>query len=160
MPVPDALDDIMVHVVSSNIAQVGFDDGTLHIWLKTGARYMYRDVPADTYQRLLTAPSIGSFLNREVKGRYKSTPIPICPQCFDAGWVLDAKLNHSPTTLELIPCIYPPCRFSGRAVAILCLYGDWDHPILHPTNGGVMSLSRRAPTTEHPQHYGPQTAES
>jgi hypothetical protein len=66
-----------------------------------------------------------------------------CPQCFGAGWVLDAKLDKEPTTLELIRCIYPPCEFSGRDVAVLCLYGEWERPALHPTTGAVMSLSRR-----------------
>lgn len=66
-----------------------------------------------------------------------------CPQCFGAGWVLDAKLDKEPTTLELIPCIYPPCSFSGRDVAVLCLYGEWERPVLHPATGAVMSVSQR-----------------
>lgn len=65
-----------------------------------------------------------------------------CPQCFDAGWVLDAKLDMEPTTLELIRCIYPTCEQSGRDVAVLCLYGKWTNPVLHPVTGAVMSLEQ------------------
>jgi hypothetical protein len=65
-----------------------------------------------------------------------------CSQCYGAGWVLDAKVNLSPTTLELIPCIIPDCPFSGREVAVLCLYGEWENPVLHPTTGAVMSLTK------------------
>lgn len=72
-----------------------------------------------------------------------------CPQCFNAGWVLDAKVNMDPTTLELIPCIYPECTVSGRDVATLCLYGEWTNPVLHPTTGAVMSLERVA----QPRHF-------
>ncbi|HEX9991611.1 MAG TPA: hypothetical protein VGB14_01655 [Acidimicrobiales bacterium] len=57
--------------------------------------------------------------------------------------MLDAKVNKHPTRLELMPCIYPPCPFSGRDVAVLCLYGEWERPVLHPMTGAVMSLSRR-----------------
>ena len=71
-----------------------------------------------------------------------TTTEPSCPQCFGAGWVLDAKLDMDPTTLELIPCIYPPCPYSARPVAVLCLYGEWTNPVLHPQTGHVMSLSR------------------
>lgn len=72
-----------------------------------------------------------------------------CPQCFDAGWILDAKVDKHPTTLELIPCIYPPCEHRGREVAVLCLYGEWANPIPHPATGAVMSLSRVAPARRH-----------
>ena len=66
-----------------------------------------------------------------------------CSQCFGAGWVLDCKVDKDPTTLELMPCLIPDCRFSGRDVAVLCLYGEWEQPILHPVTGAVMSLSQR-----------------
>jgi nitrite reductase/ring-hydroxylating ferredoxin subunit len=65
-----------------------------------------------------------------------------CPQCFDAGWVLDAKIDNEPTTLEMIRCIYPGCEMSGRDVAVLCLYGEWHKPVFHPTTGAVMSLEQ------------------
>ncbi len=65
-----------------------------------------------------------------------------CGQCYGAGWVLDAKVDKTPTTLELIPCIIPDCPFSGREVAVLCLYGEWENPVLHPATGAVMSLTK------------------
>ena len=64
----------------------------------------------------------------------------VCPQCFDAGWVLDAKLDKEPTTLELIPCIYPPCTKSRRPVAVLCVDMLRATPTMHPSEGYVMSL--------------------
>lgn len=65
-----------------------------------------------------------------------------CSLCGDAGWVLDAKVDRDPTTLELLPCLFPDCRWSGRDVAVLCLGGQWDRPAPHPVSGAVMSLQR------------------
>lgn len=144
----------MVHVESSNIDSVGHDaSGTLRIQMKDGRCYTYLGVPAPVYARLLDAASIGSFVNREVRGQY-ARQIDRCPECQGAGWVLDAKLHLSPTTLELIPCIYPPCESSRRQVAVLCLYGEWDSPVLHPSTGAVMSLSQRKPSAANPSHWG------
>lgn len=64
-----------------------------------------------------------------------------CSQCFGAGWVVEAKVDCEPTTLELLPCFYPLCTHKGREVAVLCLYGKWGSPVLHPVTGAVMSLS-------------------
>jgi hypothetical protein len=75
----------------------------------------------------------------------------MCGMCFGAGWILDAKLDKEPTTLELIPCIHPECDRSGRDVAVLCLYGEWTSPVLHPTTGHVMSLSQ-VPEVERVAH--------
>lgn len=64
-----------------------------------------------------------------------------CSQCFGAGWVIEAKVDKHPTTLELLPCMIPDCPYSGREVGVLCLYGEWTNPILHPKTGHIMSVS-------------------
>lgn len=63
----------MVDVDSSNIAQLGHDSAAkkLHVLLKDGTHCVYLDVPVDVYDELREAPSIGSYLNRNVKGVYE-----------------------------------------------------------------------------------------
>lgn len=39
-----------------------------------------------------------------------------CPQCYDVGWVLDARLDREPLTVELIECPIPDCPASGRRI--------------------------------------------
>jgi KTSC domain len=43
---------------------------TLAIKYKGGERYFYLRVPPQQYRALLDAPSIGAFVNREIKPRY------------------------------------------------------------------------------------------
>ena len=59
-------------VVSSNVAAVGYeaDTETLYVQFKNGAQYAYASVPADEYEALLTAPSVGSYLNDNIKNVY------------------------------------------------------------------------------------------
>lgn len=63
----------MQYVNSSNIDQVGYeeDQRELHVVFKSGSHYVYYDVPAETFQQLVDAPSLGSFLNRELKNVYQ-----------------------------------------------------------------------------------------
>jgi hypothetical protein len=63
----------MTYVDSSNIEQIGYDSDSmeLHIIFKDGALYVYANVPVQIYEELLSAPSKGSYLNREVKGVYE-----------------------------------------------------------------------------------------
>lgn len=62
----------MVSVISSNVAQVGYDVATSSVYVRflNNALYRYYDVPEFVYQELLTAPSVGSFLNRNFKNVY------------------------------------------------------------------------------------------
>lgn len=65
-----------VPVISSNVASVGYDVGThtLEVEFKEGGVYQYFDVPPAVHTGLLAAPSIGSFLNVNIKKagyRYK-----------------------------------------------------------------------------------------
>ncbi len=63
----------MINVVSSNVAAVGYDEEsqTLQVEFNNGSTYQYFDVPEDTYKGLLSAESVGKFLNQKVKGSYR-----------------------------------------------------------------------------------------
>ena len=60
-------------VESSAVERVTWEAGsrTLDICYKRGRRYRYFGVPASVYRELLTAPSIGAFVNDEIKGSYR-----------------------------------------------------------------------------------------
>lgn len=59
-------------VQSSNIAAVGYDPATaeLEIEFAAGGLYRYADVPADKYQQLIAAESVGSHFAANIKGRF------------------------------------------------------------------------------------------
>lgn len=61
------------HVESSAVDRVEYadEDGRLDIWYKDGDRYSYLAVPRDVYDALLAAPSIGAFVNQEIKPVYR-----------------------------------------------------------------------------------------
>lgn len=64
-------------VSSSNIASVGYDDAseTLEVeFLKTGKVYQYYNVPKFMYERLMEAPSLGTFFNLEIRNAYACNP--------------------------------------------------------------------------------------
>jgi two-component system cell cycle response regulator DivK len=63
----------MPKVSSSAVDRVDHDEqtGTLDIWYSGGDRYSYFDVPRDVYEALLAAPSIGAFVNAEIKPHYR-----------------------------------------------------------------------------------------
>lgn len=59
-------------VSSSTIASVGYDE-TIQLleieFIKTGI-YQYMNVPLSIYEALMTAPSLGVFLNANIKGQF------------------------------------------------------------------------------------------
>ena len=63
----------MIYVDSSNIEAIGYDDDTqeLHVQFLSVGLYIYSDVPREIFDYLMSAPSKGSFLNREIKGIYQ-----------------------------------------------------------------------------------------
>ena len=65
----------MTYVDSSNIEAIGYDDNTreLHVQFLSGGYYVYHDVERQRFDALMSAPSKGSFLNREIKGLYQFT---------------------------------------------------------------------------------------
>lgn len=62
----------MIPVSSSNVESIGYDADTqtLQIRFLSGGVYIYRNVPQMEYEQLINAPSIGSYLNRNIKGSY------------------------------------------------------------------------------------------
>lgn len=67
----------MIPVVSSNISSVGYDQmkGTLHVLFKNGGLYVYAGVPHGTFDALLAAESVGSFLNKNIKKQFACVPL-------------------------------------------------------------------------------------
>lgn len=59
-------------VSSSNIASIGYDDGseTLEIEFLNGSIYEYKNVESVMYAELMNAASHGSFFNREIRMDY------------------------------------------------------------------------------------------
>ena len=62
----------MIPVVSSNVESIGYDEGTqiLRIKFLTGAIYEYENVPVMEFEQLKNAPSVGSYLNRNIARNY------------------------------------------------------------------------------------------
>ena len=60
-------------VISSNIAEVGYDErsNTLEVQFKNGRVYQYFAVPSQEARNLIGAASHGQYLNRHIKGRYR-----------------------------------------------------------------------------------------
>ena len=54
---------------------IGYNGETqeLHVQFLSGGYYIYHDIPQEVFDGMLDAPSKGSFLNRDVKGRYQYT---------------------------------------------------------------------------------------
>lgn len=67
MPIPE-----MQPVSSSNIAAVGYDAENLMVYVQflDGSTYAYKGVPEHEFENLKTAPSVGSYLNRNYKNVY------------------------------------------------------------------------------------------
>lgn len=62
----------MQPVSSSNVAELGYDLETKTVYVRflNGTLYIYKNVPINEYNGLLNAPSIGSYLHRNLKGVY------------------------------------------------------------------------------------------
>lgn len=64
-----------------------------------------------------------------------------CTMCHGTGWVLEDNHAEGPLMLELLPCLLPDCRFSGRPVKILSVNMLGHRSVVrHPKDGYVMSL--------------------
>lgn len=63
----------MPKVDSSAVDFIDYDgeSGTLDIWYREGEGYSYFEVPRDRYEALLAAPSIGAYVNAEIKPHYR-----------------------------------------------------------------------------------------
>jgi len=59
-------------VSSSNVAAIGYDaeNSTVYVQFLNGTTYAYKGVPEHEFENLRTAPSVGSYLNRNYKNVY------------------------------------------------------------------------------------------
>ena len=64
-------------VDSSNIAAIGFDEETqtLEIEFLNGRIYQYFDVPKNTFDELMSAPSKGKYFIEIIKGTFRFVKI-------------------------------------------------------------------------------------
>ncbi len=65
--------DIEMHpVVSSNVESVGYHESTqtLRVKFLNGTTYDYKNVSIVEFEQLKNSPSVGSYLNRNIKGNY------------------------------------------------------------------------------------------
>lgn len=64
-------------VESTAVASLGYDASasTLEVEFTSGSVYRYFDVPEAEYRKLLAAESIGEYFNREIKPKYRYTPV-------------------------------------------------------------------------------------
>jgi hypothetical protein len=60
-------------VTSSNVASVGYDPKsmTLEVEFTNGSIYQYFDVPEGEFQNLISAESVGRYLNQTIKNNYR-----------------------------------------------------------------------------------------
>lgn len=65
----------MIAVSSSDIASIGYENGTMHIRFHSGGLYAYFDVPEFLYMELRSASSKGRYFHAHIKGRYGDTRI-------------------------------------------------------------------------------------
>ena len=60
----------MQPVSSSDLASVGYENGTLYIAFNSGGVYSYDGVPASVYQGLMSASSHGKYFHANIKDHY------------------------------------------------------------------------------------------
>lgn len=62
----------MISVSSSNVESIGYDETTqtLRIRFLNGAIYEYKNVPIVEFDALKNAPSVGSYLNQNIRNAY------------------------------------------------------------------------------------------
>lgn len=65
----------MIFVDSSSLEAVGYDSDSqeLHVRFLAGTVYVYYEVPQQVVDALMSAPSKGSFYNRDIRNVYRFT---------------------------------------------------------------------------------------
>jgi len=66
-----------IAVESRSVKAVAYDPATcqLEIEFCSGRRYRYQRVPIAAYRLLLRAPSIGEFVNKQIKPRFEAREV-------------------------------------------------------------------------------------
>jgi len=59
------------HVESSSVRSIGYERGTLEVEFNNGGIYHYLEVPPQVHAALMSAPSIGTYVNKQIKKFYK-----------------------------------------------------------------------------------------
>lgn len=62
----------MIPVSSSNISSIGYVEQNQEVYVRysNGSLYVYKGVPPHEYHSLMSAPSFGSYINRNFKNVY------------------------------------------------------------------------------------------
>ncbi len=66
-----------IAVDSSSVRTVAYDPATfeLEVEFRNGRSYRYQQVPVAAYRLLLQAPSIGEFVNKQIKPRFTAKAV-------------------------------------------------------------------------------------
>lgn len=62
---------VMHPVSSTDIASIGYENGTLYICFHKGGTYAYFNVPQSVYAGLMSAGSHGKYFHAFIKGSYR-----------------------------------------------------------------------------------------
>ena len=64
-------------VESRSVSEIGYEPATfeLEIEFRNGRSYRYQQVPMAAYRLLLQAPSIGEFVNKQIKPRFEAREV-------------------------------------------------------------------------------------
>ena len=64
-------------VSSSYITEIGYDPDseTLEVMIKNERVYQYYNVPPVEFDRMMEAPSVGTYFNAEIKGQYQEARV-------------------------------------------------------------------------------------
>lgn len=74
---------IRIPVTSSNLVSIGHEGTTLEVEFKHGGLYRYFNVPVDKYNALMSAESVGKFLNSEIKPTHGYEKIDTASASYD-----------------------------------------------------------------------------
>jgi len=66
-----------IPVTSTNVQSIGYDSENqiLEVEFQNGGVYQYAGVPSGEYDALMSADSKGSYLSRNIKGRYSCSKL-------------------------------------------------------------------------------------
>ena len=62
-------------VKSSNITELGWNDGVLHVRFKNGGLFSYSGITNQMYNELLGAESIGAHFSKHIRTKHKGTKL-------------------------------------------------------------------------------------
>lgn len=62
-------------VESSNIDRIGHDGSALHVAFKSGGTHRYENVPAETFEAMRAAESVGKFFHAHIRSKHTSSKV-------------------------------------------------------------------------------------